>query len=499
MILPSPSPLLIGLDGARPTAEAVRLLRDTGAAGVLLLARNIGSPARTRDLVRGLQDRLGRPLLFTVDHEGGWVLRFARGLTAFPGNAALGRARDPRWARATGRRMGLELRSLGIGLNLAPVLDVAGPRYNPGLGIRSFGEDPLLAARLGRAFICGLNDHNVGACAKHFPGKGEARVDAHISQPTIPVSRARLRRLHLPPFQAAIRAGADCVMTSHALYPALDPRQPATFSSRIARDLLRGRMGFRGVTISDDLCMGAVAGRRPVPQAAVDSFAAGHDLLIVAHAPSLQREAAEALARALDDGRLPPRDWLEARARVERLLARRARPPSGPLRGPDARLAARIASRAVEVLREGAVRLPLARRNGPPPRLAVLWPDLPEVADRFTFEGGPLAPGRRARRRLAAAGRLAWIRTPVLAKGVPAGLRESVSKADVVLLFLFEALRFPGQRRVLDAVQRRAPERLVALLLREPKDAALLKPGVAALTAHGYRDCQIDALLEAIL
>ena len=191
---------MFGAYGLKPSRQTVSLFKSTGATGLLLLARNIETPAQTKAFVTELEQRLGRPLLVAIDHEGGWVLRFKSGVTPFPGNAALGRARDPKLAYAVGRQMARELAPLGIRMNLAPVLDVATKTYNPGIGIRSFGSDPVLAGRLGAAFIKGMQDSGVSACAKHFPGKGAATVDAHVDLPTIKLPRAAFSRTHLAPF-----------------------------------------------------------------------------------------------------------------------------------------------------------------------------------------------------------------------------------------------------------------------------------------------------------
>ncbi|MEK7744073.1 MAG: glycoside hydrolase family 3 N-terminal domain-containing protein, partial [Elusimicrobiota bacterium] len=387
-----------------------------------------------------LQDRLGRPLIISVDHEGGWVLRFSKGLTAFPGNAALGKAGDPSMARRTGLAMGRELSALGIGLNLAPVLDVVGKAYNPGIIIRSFGSDPGAVSRLGAAFIAGLQAGGVRACAKHFPGKGPARQDAHLALPTVRAARAEMSRFHLPPFRAAAAAGVACVMTSHAVYPALDPsRKPATFSRRIAHGLLRARLGCRGVLICDDLCMGAVTRDRSIPQAALEAFEAGHDLLIIAHAPQAQREAHQLLVTALQEGRIGRQRWALSLGRVRGLTRRPPRP--GPLPPADDATARAVSRAALEILRRGTVPLPLDLSGGP--RIAVLWPDLREVKDRFTFEGGVEGPWKRLRSRLSRwPARMRFFKTPLLSGGEVGSVLKGCRDADIVLFFCFEAMRF---------------------------------------------------------
>ncbi len=482
---------MLGIYGRKPTRRSVSLLRGTGASSVLLLARNIESPRQVRTLIRGLQDRLGRRLLFAVDHEGGWVLRFAHGVTAFPGNAALGKAADPGSARAVGRHMGRELTALGIGLNLAPVLDVV-DGYNPGIVIRSFGSDPRAAGRLGAAMIRGMQEEGLSACAKHFPGKGAARVDAHLSLPTVRLPRATLERRHIAPFAAAIRAGVDCVMTSHAVFPALD-KSPATFSRPIIFDRLRRRLGFRGVVISDDLCMGAVTEKEPVPQAAVRALAAGHDLLIAAHAPQAQLESVELCRAALAAGRLDAAAVDAGARRVQSLLRprRAGRPSAAAARA----LAERISSRCVSVAQRGLLPLPW-KPNGKPP--LVVMPDFREVRERFTFEGGPRAPEALVRRRLMDFGRSRLVLAPVESKNL-GRLEEAVREATRILFLCFEARRFPGQAAALRVLKARAPERTCVCLIRNPWDLELLDPRMTAVDSKGYRAAQLDAALDLVL
>lgn len=479
---------MFGIYGRSPTREMVSLFRDTGASGVLLLARNIESPQQIKALTHGLMDRLGRPLLFAIDHEGGWVLRFKSGLTAFPGNAALGRVGDPELAYATGRQMALELAPLGIGMNLAPVVDVGVGRYNPGIGIRSFGSDPDLVGRLGAAFLRGLQDHGVAACAKHFPGKGAATKDAHVALPTIRLPKAEFFHTHLAPFSAAARAGVAAVMTSHVRCPAFD-KKPASFSRRITHDLIRRRLGFQGAIISDDLCMGAVTSRGPVQTAAWDAFQAGHDVIMIAHDVVAQREAVD-LFRG---GGLPADDVAAAARRIDGLISypRRSQRAADPKAG--AALALSVARRAATVVQAGCVPLPLPENGS---RTVAIFPDFPEVQTRFTFEGGPRGPEAFLRRALR--GRARLVRAPIESRDV-SSLRGAVAKADRVVFFCFEALRFAGQRAALELLNRAAPQRSVACLIRSSFDISLLDRRVTAVDAYGYRLCQLQAALERIL
>lgn len=476
---------MFGAYGTKPSRETVSLFKSTNATGLLLLARNIESPAQTKAYVEELEDRLGRPLLVAVDHEGGWVLRFKSGLTAFPGNAALGRTRDPKLAYAVGRQMARELAPLGIRMNLAPVLDVSVKTYNPGIGIRSFGPDPKLAGRLGAAFIRGLQDHGVSACAKHFPGKGAASVDAHVDLPTIRLPRAEFAKTHLAPFRDAVKAGADAVMTSHVRFPAFDS-VPATFSARIVRDVLRGKLGYHGLIVSDDLCMGAITKRWPVAEATLKCLDAGHDVLMIAHDVQGMRDAVDLLREAgADEARLASAD-----DRIQRLLPRR-RVDHAPNLDEGLELSRRIARGAVSVVRRGTLRLPVPVGRG----TLVLVPDFREVRERFTFEDGPGGPEALVR---AMAPGAAVARTPVETTE-PGGLAGAVKRAERVVFLCFEARRFAGQAAVLELLAKSAPGKTVSILIRSPWDLELCPQEMTVVDAAGYRLVSLEAALAAVL
>ncbi len=242
-------PPLRGHEGRRRHALSAEL-RDAGAA---------------RALLARLESALGRRLLVTTDHEGGRIIMLGRAVTIFPDNLTAGTAGEVAFVHRQGIIEGRELRRLGVDVNFAPVLDVLTERYSPNIGIRSYGKDPTLVARYGAARIAGLQAAGISACAKHFPGKGHAPVDAHLGLPVIDSDWSEMHAVHLLPFMAAIEAGVDCLMTSHPLYPGLDPapQMPATFSRLIVDEYLRGQVGYRGVVVSDDLEMGAIAGAVP--------------------------------------------------------------------------------------------------------------------------------------------------------------------------------------------------------------------------------------------
>jgi beta-N-acetylhexosaminidase len=476
---------MFGAYGTKPTREAVALFKATSATGLLLLARNIETPEQTKAFVEELEQRLGRTLLVAIDHEGGWVLRFKSGVTAFPGNAALGRARDAELAYAVGRQMARELAPLGIRMNLAPVLDVATEAYNPGIGIRSFGSDTRLVGKLGAAFTRGMQEHGVSACAKHFPGKGAATVDAHVDLPTIKLARAAFNRVHLAPFRDAVRAGVDAIMTSHVRFPAFDS-VPATFSAKIVRGVLRGELAYDGLVVSDDLCMGAITKRWPVAEAGLKCLDAGHDVLMIAHDLQGMRDAVELLREAgADEAQVAAAD-----ARIERLLPRR-RVDHEPSAEEGLTIARRIATRAIVVSRRGELRLPVASDSG----TLIIVPEFREVGERFTFEDGPGGPEALVRR-LCPDARV--VRAPIEHETLGSPIKAAVKRAERIVFLCFEARRFPGQAAALKLLAKTAAKKTAAVLIRSSWDLSLCPKAMTVVDAAGYRLVSIEAALSHI-
>jgi beta-N-acetylhexosaminidase len=255
------------------------------------------------------------PLLVAIDQEGGLVQRLRAPLTVWPDMLSVGAAGDPARTERVGRALGEELAALGIGWDLAPVLDVHTNPANPVIGARAFGVTPEAVIDHALAFWRGLRGAGLVGCGKHFPGHGDTRTDSHFELPVVEHDGARLRAVELRPFAAAARAGIDAIMTAHVLYPALDPDRPATLSRRILTDVLRGELGFAGVVVSDDLGMKAVADRFSIDELAVGCVEAGCDVLLVRQSEARQQAAFEALVRAAQARS-------DFRARVEASAAR---------------------------------------------------------------------------------------------------------------------------------------------------------------------------------
>jgi len=297
---------------------------DHGLAGVVLFAGNITSAEQTRALVSELRAHNPRALL-AVDEEGGIVTRLEAATgSSFPGNAALGAIDDLAATSQVARDIGALLACNGLNLNLAPVADVASNPDNPVIGVRSYGADPERVAAHTAAFVTALQECGVAACAKHFPGHGRTGVDSHLVLPTVPASLAELTASDLVPFRAAVGAGVRAVMTSHVCFPAVDEK-PVTMSHRWLTDVLRGELGFGGVTITDALDMGAIGDSGSSAAGAVGALAAGADLLCLGANRAAQERAVSALADAVAEGSVSRERIAEAARRV-RALADWARP-----------------------------------------------------------------------------------------------------------------------------------------------------------------------------
>ncbi|MGF6357348.1 beta-N-acetylhexosaminidase [Paenibacillus sp. 4624] len=314
--------LLCGFHGTEPEGEIEKLLGDYPIGGIVYFARNVVSPEQVERLSGGLQNiaqaRGNVPLWIAIDQEGGMVARITEGIALMPGQMAIAAAGSVQDAYEAAHISGMELRSMGINMNFAPVLDVNNNANNPVIGVRSFGESAEKVADFGAASIAGFQNAGIAATAKHFPGHGDTDTDSHLDLPVITHDRARVNQVELAPFRAAIAEGVDAMMSAHIYFPALEPeRLPVTLSHSVLSGLLRKELGYEGMILTDCMEMKAIATHYGTVDAAVMAVEAGADMVLISHTAQLQVEAFEALMNAVKSGRISERRIDES---VRRLL-----------------------------------------------------------------------------------------------------------------------------------------------------------------------------------
>jgi beta-N-acetylhexosaminidase len=358
--------------------KIVKLIRDERVGGFTV---SVGSPFDIAAKLEAMQEVSNVPLMFGADFEAGAGFRARGGVflpnvielggaTWTPPLMAVGATGDPELARALGRITAVEGRALGVHIVYGPVLDVNNNAANPVINVRSFGEDPGLVARLGAAFIRGVQDNGMLATGKHFPGHGDTEVNSHLALPEVDATRAALDTIELVPFRAAVAAGVGAMMTFHGSLPALDAsRVPATLSPAIIGGLLRRDLGFRGIAITDAMDMRGVLDQFGGVEAAQRAVAAGADVLIQ---PEDVHATIEAIVRGAETGRYPADRVRDAARRilVAKAQLRAGRSAFNPSmirervgRAEHRALSDTIAARSFTLVRDANASIPLRPRS----------------------------------------------------------------------------------------------------------------------------------------
>ncbi|MCW3839747.1 glycoside hydrolase family 3 protein [Micromonospora yasonensis] len=480
----------LGVDNA---AQAV-VRYHLGGFVYFAYAGNTRSPEQVAGLSNGIQQvavtQPSRvPLLLSTDQEQGAVVRLGPPATQFPGNMALGAGRNVDDAGTAARITGQELRAVGINQDLAPVADVNVNPANPVIGVRSFGEDPTLAADMVAAQVASYQDAGVAATVKHFPGHGDTAVDSHSGLPVISHSRAELDRIDLPPFRAAITRGVDAIMTAHIVVPALDPSgDPATLSHPIITGLLREELGYDGVVVTDSLGMAGVRKKYGDARVPVLALKAGVDMLVN---PPVMQVAYDAVRDSVRNGELPESRIDESVTRILRLKWRRgmvAAPfvdPAAVSRtvGTQDHLAAaqRISDRTTTLLRTDAATLPI------PAGRRVLVTGWDDPAAPATTQALGAALGRHG------------LATDVLSTGVnPSAARIDAAVAaarqhDTTVVLTNRATGDVGQQRMVAALAA-AGVPLVVVAVRDPYDVTAFPDVSTYLAAYAFNDVAMNSL-----
>ena len=482
----------IAFHGTKITPAVEAMIRQRGIGGLVLRAENADDAAGltrlTADLQAVARDAKMPPLLISIDHEGGPVLRVGKGMTIVPGQMALAATPDPVAAiRLADSIMAAELTAAGVRWNLAPVADVNDEPRNPIIANRSFGSDAQRVAQLVASSVAAYRAARMFPTAKHFPGHGSTTTDSHTGLPEIDSDRKRLDAVELVPFKAAIAAGVQAIMSAHIVVPALDPTPslPVTLSKKVMTDLLRGELGFQGLIVSDDLEMGALSTIGEA-RAGLMAVKAGVDHLLFRFDESAQIEGHRLILEALRSG-----DISAARldASVLRFIAAKlgqglydpSAPPAFDLEQ-NGRDALELARQSITLLRNDGV-LPL---KGKVLAIGVIGADigfLPGDSDLGT-ELAAIRPNTTARKFAQA--------TDAFIASVVADART----ADTIVVGVSDLGTNEDQRRLVTVLAAARPTVLVSL--RAPYDALYVSGVAAIVCAYGGRVPTLRALADVL-
>ena len=298
--------IVSGFEGTCLNSRTEKLINEQGIGGLILFERNYENPKQLKSLIDDLQSLTAQnspPLFISVDQEGGRVARLKEPFTQFPPMCCLGEANSDDLAYRFGIAMGKEMKAVGINMDYAPVLDVHSNPENPIIGKRAISSNPEVVARLGCKILQRFTDTVVSPVGKHFPGHGDTSQDSHLTLPRVERSKESLEKMELVPFVKAFQEGLEVIMTAHVVYPAWDENSAATFSKYILNDILRKKISFQGLVMSDDLEMQAVT-QTPEELPAL-AIKAGVDLFLICHDLDKVTRLQDAMIDGIETGKIP--------------------------------------------------------------------------------------------------------------------------------------------------------------------------------------------------
>lgn len=274
--------LLVGFNGTSVNDELNRLIEDEKVGGLILFKGNIETSSQLKSLVEDINKlNANIPLFISIDEEGGRVSRLPDDTNKFPSASEIGSKDNEGYAYENGIKMGKLLSSYGINMDFAPVLDIYSNTKNTVIGDRAFGNNEEIVSTMGIAMMKGLQDENIIACVKHFPGHGDTEVDSHIGLPIVYKTLKELEKFEFIPFKKAIESNCDVVMVSHIVLNEIDSKNPSSLSKTVISGLLRENLGFDKVVITDDMNMSAITNTISVEKASIESIKAGSDIILI--------------------------------------------------------------------------------------------------------------------------------------------------------------------------------------------------------------------------
>lgn len=297
--------LMVSIQGTSWNPSIASMMKSIQPGGVILFGNNVSSTSQVKSLDGQLQHHSSVPLLISIDQEGGEVDRITSGIDVLPSEQSYGQKNDPKTLQSDTKTVGTELRQLGVNMNLAPVLDVATDPNSPiAQDMRSFGPNPSRDAKLGAAAIAGYQAGGVAATAKHVLGLGTTSTNAENQLPEVRLSGKALQA-QLEPFGTAVKKGVDTVMVTHIILDGItSPGTPASMSYKVVTGIVRKKLGFKGVIMTDSLSMGAIVGHFGMARASRQAFLAGNDIDLVAETGQPLSVAKNALITGLKQNKI---------------------------------------------------------------------------------------------------------------------------------------------------------------------------------------------------
>ena len=314
--------VIVGFDGYTLDNNISNLFKVHMVGGVILFSKNVENSNGLFNLTNSLKTmnlQNKSPLFISVDEEGGRVSRMPNELKKLPSNEYIGRLNNSDLSYNIGKIIGQELKTFGFNMDFAPVLDINSNSNNPVIGNRSFGSNPAIVNKLGIKTMDGIRDTNIVPVVKHFPGHGDTSVDSHVGLPLVNKTLTDLNDFELIPFKEAIKNNVDAIMVAHILLNKIDSANPASMSKVVITDILRKTLKFQGVVITDDMTMAAILKYNDIGTAAVRSFNAGSDIILICHEYENELKVINSLKAAVQTKVIPEKRLNESVYRILKL------------------------------------------------------------------------------------------------------------------------------------------------------------------------------------
>ncbi|MDR1804327.1 MAG: beta-N-acetylhexosaminidase [Treponema sp.] len=490
--------IALGFSGTKVSEELRRLVTKYKVGNIILFQRNLGNAFQIRALCGELQELVkaetGETAFIAIDQEGGAVVRLPSDMVNVPGAMALAASGKTENAGLAAQITAAELKRIGVNQNLAPVLDVNCNPANPVIGNRSFSPNPEDAAVFACATVRAFNEAGLMCCGKHFPGHGDTSVDSHLALPMVDLSLAELEARELVPYRAAIEAGIPAIMTSHILFPQIEPEKiPATMSPKILRGLLRERLGFKGLILSDAMEMEAIKTHYGMPSGCVEALAAGVDIVYLCHEMPEVEESLEAIYTAYDSGKFDAKDF---DASVERILKHKEKYAAFGLGGADESDEAIKARRELNAVLTQSTLAPLEFGKAPPvfgPRPFFAGPLAYRATNASSTPLAQLSFARWFAERFDGS----FAETPLNPDAAEINQIVSMPHASSIVMGTYNGHLNPGQMELVSALREVAEQReipFMVLALRNPWDLYRLPKGVYGMALWEYSEKSFEAV-----